>query len=189
MIKKRIFILLILLLNVNACVSINLPNIYIDTKNSNVNKDTSYKYLSNDSYYKFIKNNSYKLEDEKINKYIAYIDKYSKEYNIDPRIILALIAKESNFRESVVSSAGAIGLGQLMPLTAKDMGVDPYNPEENIKGTIKYLSWLLKINNGDLFKSLASYNIGPNAVNKADKIPTSVEKYANDILKNRETIV
>jgi soluble lytic murein transglycosylase-like protein len=187
--KKKIIFCIIALINTNACVSINLPSIYIENS-SNLSKDTSYKSLSNISYFNFIKRNSYKLEDEKINKYILYIEKYSKEYNVNPKIILSLIARESNFRENVVSSSGAIGLGQLMPETAKDMNVnDPYNPEENIKGTVKYISWLLKRNNGDLFKSLAGYNMGPGAVERTSKIPSSVEKYVNDILKNMETIV
>jgi hypothetical protein len=86
--------------------------------------------------------------------------------------VQAVIAQESGGQPRVVSKAGAIGLGQLMPATARGLGVtDPYNPEQNIKGTVKYLAQQLKTFGGDKQKALAAYNAGPGAVKKYGGIP------------------
>ena len=99
------------------------------------------------------------------------INKYSKQYNIEPNLVKAVVKVESGNNPNVVSKSGAIGLGQLTPNTAKAMGVNPYNPEDNIKGTVKYLDYLSKKFNGDTEKVIASYNAGPNAVKKHNGIP------------------
>lgn len=99
------------------------------------------------------------------------INKYSKQYNIEPNLVKAVVKVESGNNPNVVSKSGAIGLGQLTPSTAKAMGVNPYNPEDNIKGTVKYLDYLNKKFNGDTEKVIASYNAGPNAVKKHNGIP------------------
>jgi soluble lytic murein transglycosylase-like protein len=141
---------------------------------------------SNTNLRSFIVNNSYKLDQESVGVIADNVAYYSKINGLDPKLVLALMTKESSFRADVVSSAGAIGLGQLMPGTAKDMGVsNPYNPQENIMGTTKYLSWLFKRSNGNIDKALASYNMGPGAVDiytKAQKaFPAGVQKYVSDI--------
>ncbi len=97
------------------------------------------------------------------------------------------MSRESSFRSSVVSSSGAIGLGQLLTTTAKDMGItDPYNPEENIKATSKYLALMIKKWNGNVTLALASYKIGHGNVTKILKagkeLPDSTKRYINDIM-------
>lgn len=141
---------------------------------------------SNSEYTDFILKHSYKLGQEKAENIASLVSYYGKSYNVDPKLVLSLMAVESSFRADAVSSAGAVGLGQLMEGTAKDMGVtDRFDPEENIKGTVKYISWLSKLNNGDLDKILASYNYGPgavaNTVKKGTSLPASVQKYVSTI--------
>jgi soluble lytic murein transglycosylase-like protein len=81
-------------------------------------------------------------------------------YAVDPALVFAIIASESRGDPEAVSPSGAVGLMQLMPTTADALGVDPYKPEENIEGAVRYLSALL-----DEFKSvdlsLVAYNAGP----------------------------
>lgn len=101
----------------------------------------------------------------------SMINKYASKYNVEPNLVKAVVKVESGNNPNSVSKAGAIGLGQLTMSTAKAMGVNPYNPEDNIKGTVKYLDYLNKKFNGDTKKVLASYNAGPNAVQKHNGIP------------------
>ena len=101
----------------------------------------------------------------------SMINKYASKYNVEPNLVKAVVKVESSNNPNAVSKTGAIGLGQLMPSTAKAMGVNPYNPEDNIKGTVKYLDYLNKKFNGDTKKVLASYNAGPNAVQKHNGVP------------------
>lgn len=85
----------------------------------------------------------------------------SKQYGIDPDLVHAVIQQESGYRTDVESSAGAVGLMQLMKDTAKDLGVtDRTDPEQNIDGGIRYLKQMLEMNDNDLDAALASYNGG-----------------------------
>ena len=115
----------------------------------------------------------------------AYIMKYSKKYNVNPLIVTAMIQQESRFKHNSTSGAGAIGILQLMPFTAKDLGVNPYNLEENIAGGVKYFSYLLEENKRDVPLSLASYNAGLGAVQKYDGIPPYEETqgYVKNIME------
>src|SRR5690606_40470885 len=123
---------------------------------------TGYQTVSSKSLEKFIAKKNPWLSSEKKTQYAAFIDIYSQRYNLDPKIVTALIARESSFKYDAVSSAGAKGLGQLMDGTAKDMGVsNSFDPVENIKGTTKYLNWLMTRTDKDISKTLASYNMGP----------------------------
>ena len=82
----------------------------------------------------------------------------------------ANIEIESAYRQSAVSSAGAIGLGQLMPATARDLGVDPRDPLQNLDGSARYLAMMLELF-GDPRLALAGYNAGPDAVRQYNGIP------------------
>jgi soluble lytic murein transglycosylase-like protein len=155
---------------------------------------TGYQTNGNSSgYLNFIVNHSYRLDQNSVNNIADNVTYYSNINGIDPKLVLALMARESSFRTDAVSPAGAIGLGQLMPPTAKDMGVsDPFNLQENVKGTTKYLSWLSKRSNGNIDRILASYNMGPGAVDiylkNGKALPSSVQKYVSDIKSFYSTI-
>jgi len=82
----------------------------------------------------------------------------------------ANIEVESAYRQDAISSAGAIGLGQLMPATASDLGVDPRDPLQNLDGSARYLAMMLEIF-GDPHLALAAYNAGPDAVRQHSGIP------------------
>ena len=105
-------------------------------------------------------------------RYHKQIDYWGKRYDIDPNLIKAIIKAESGFDRYAVSRKGAQGLMQLMPDTAREMRVsDPFNPEQNIAGGVRYLRKLLKMFNGDLVLSLAAYNAGPGQVKRSGGVP------------------
>ena len=108
----------------------------------------------------------------KPSEFDAYIEKYSKFYDVDPKVIKAVIKAESNYAPGAVSKKGASGLMQLMPDTARDMGVNNiFDPEENIMGGVKYFSQLSKMYDGDLKKTLAAYDAGPGRVPSSGSLP------------------
>lgn len=109
---------------------------------------------------------------EVISKYDEIIETSAKEQNLDPNIIRAIIAAESNGNPYAISKAKAKGLMQLMDGTAKIMGVkNVFNPVDNINGGAKYFSYLVEKYDGDLKLALAAYNAGPGAVDKYNGIP------------------
>jgi len=96
----------------------------------------------------------------------------AENQGVDPRFIHAVIWQESKYDAHARSHAGAQGLMQLMPATAKRFGCEhPDNPEENITAGTKYLSWLLKRFSGNVELALAGYNAGEGSVDKYDGIP------------------
>lgn len=119
----------------------------------------------------FSARNSSKLE-VRLDKYKHLIESKAKKYNLDPTLLAGLLKQESNFNPYAVSNCGAMGLGQLMPDTARYLGVkDPFNAAQNIDGAAKYLSEQLKTFGGSIDKALAAYNAGPGAVKKYGGIP------------------
>jgi len=110
--------------------------------------------------------------DLKMRDYEPLIVQASTKYSVDPDIVRAVIKVESNFNNHAVSPKGAQGLMQLMPQTARELGVvDPFEPESNIHGGVLYLSRLLDTLNGDLQLSLAAYNAGLERVITRKEIP------------------
>lgn len=121
---------------------------------------------------------------EQIKNLISVI---SKKYNVDEKLVNAVIKQESGFNVKAKSKAGAMGLMQLMPATAKGLGVvDPYNPAQNIEGGVKYLRNLLKKYNGNVILALAAYNAGSGAVDKYSGVPPykETQNYVRSILAN-----
>lgn len=111
------------------------------------------------------------------------IIKEAKKQGLNPILALSVAKQESDFEKTAKSYVGAIGVFQLMPATAKDLGVNPYKPEENIKGGIKYLK-ALKEQFGSTKLALAAYNAGPGAVQRYNGVPPYSETriYVRNIL-------
>jgi len=101
----------------------------------------------------------------------SLINAAASQYHVDPKLVAAIAQAESGGNQEAVSSAGAVGVMQLMPDTAASLGVDPYNKEQNIEGGTKYIKEMLDTFNGDVKKAVAAYNAGPNAVSKYDGVP------------------
>jgi soluble lytic murein transglycosylase-like protein len=98
---------------------------------------------------------------------------------IDPRLVFAIIFAESNFDPLVRSPKGALGLMQLIPETAERFGVvDVWNPEENIRGGVAYLRWLLSYFRGDVWLAIAGYNAGEGTIDRFKGIPPYSETMA-----------
>jgi hypothetical protein len=113
------------------------------------------------------------------NPHVATAIEMAERYNLPRNVFLSLVQQESRFRPDAVSRAGALGLGQLMPGTARDLGVDPTNPEQNLEGSARYLRQQLDRFGGDMTLALAAYNAGPRRVAEAgNAIPNNAETQA-----------
>lgn len=103
-------------------------------------------------------------------QWVPHIEQAARRHGLDPRLLAALVKQESGFRADAGSHAGAIGLTQLMPGTARELGVDPHDPIANLDGGARYLSRQLD-RFGSVPLALAAYNAGPGRVAAAGGIP------------------
>lgn len=126
-------------------------------------------------------NKSLPLADQSLS---AMIDEAARKYHVDPKLVAAIAEVESGGNQEETSSAGAIGVMQLMPDTAAALGVNPYDKKSNIEGGAKYLRQMLDTFDGDIRKAVAAYNAGPNAVKNYGGIPPyrETQNYVNKVL-------
>ena len=119
-------------------------------------------------------------------KLSSIFDEAANTYQVDAKLLKSIAKAESNFRADAVSSAGAVGIMQLMPQTAAGLGVsDSYNAYENIMGGAKYISQLLEKYNGDVSLALAAYNAGGGNVDKYGGTPPfeETQNYVTKVLE------
>ncbi len=119
-------------------------------------------------------------------EYDRWINLSADKYKLDSSLIKAVIEVESNWDHRAVSPKGAMGLMQLMPETARMLGVrDPFDPQENIDGGSRYLAEQLHTFGGDFQLALAAYNAGPTVVSSVKRVPRirETEHYVKKVLK------
>jgi soluble lytic murein transglycosylase-like protein len=111
--------------------------------------------------------------------FAAIVQRAAVYYQLPAELLWAVIKVESNFRETAVSRAGACGLMQLMPSTARAIGLrDPLDPEQNILGGAYYLRHLANRYQGDIYYTLAAYNAGPGTVQRYGGVPPYPETHS-----------
>ncbi len=160
---------------------ISLADIYSFTDKDGVIHFTN---VPTDSRFKLIIKET-DIDDYRSLDYMSLISKISKKYRVDDALIRAIIKVESDFNPRAVSKAGAKGLMQLMPETAKDLGVENiFNPEENVEGGVKYLKSLIFRFEDNLPLAIAAYHAGGGAVKKYNAIPPfdSTQKFVKKVL-------
>jgi len=120
-------------------------------------------------------------------KYTPLIEEAATKHGIDPKLVHAVIYAESAYNATATSSAGAVGLMQLMPATAQQYGaLNRKDPKQNIFAGTRYLKYLLGLFKNDVSLSIAAYNAGENAVKKYDnQVPPypETQKYVKEVLR------
>ncbi|MBI5590555.1 MAG: lytic transglycosylase domain-containing protein [Deltaproteobacteria bacterium] len=114
------------------------------------------------------------------------------QYQLSPKLIKGVIKAESNYDANAISPAGAQGLMQLMPGTARDMGVsNPFDIKQNIDGGVRYLRKMMDMFGGNVRKALSAYNAGPETVKRYNgDVPYSeTRQYVDRVIDNTKTAV
>lgn len=115
--------------------------------------------------------------------YRGEVDRLARQYALNPQLVSALMAVESDFNPEALSPKGAQGLMQLMPLIARHYQVyNPFDPPQNIEGGIRYLSDLLRLFDQQLPLALAAYNGGEGLVRQHGAVPPFLQSYVNKVL-------
>ncbi|WP_241557419.1 lytic transglycosylase domain-containing protein [Croceibacterium ferulae] len=116
--------------------------------------------------------------------YAAKVAELAQRYDLSPTLIEALVWQESRWRADARSPVGARGLAQLMPGTARDLGVNPDDPFANLEGGARYLREQIDRFGGDIERALAAYNAGPGRVERAGGIPRirETQSYVSSIM-------
>lgn len=131
--------------------------------------------------------NTTTLDSMKKTKYDSFFKEAAKKYGVSESLLKGIAMAESNFNANDVSSAGAMGVMQLMPETARELGVtDPYDPEQNIMGGAKCISQKLKEFNGNVELALAAYNAGSGAVRRNGGVPSYCKIYVSRVLSYKK---
>ncbi|HEV7501892.1 MAG TPA: lytic transglycosylase domain-containing protein [Vicinamibacteria bacterium] len=123
------------------------------------------------------------------NDLAALIVAAARRHHLDPELVRAVVSVESGFRPDAVSPKGAQGLMQLMPATARSLGVkDPFDPADNVDGGVRYLRALIDRYDGDVKRALAAYNAGMGAVARHGGIPPYPETlvYVSKVLQRAQ---
>jgi soluble lytic murein transglycosylase-like protein len=124
---------------------------------------------------------------ERYQRYNSHITEAARLYQLPEAFLRAVMHVESDYDPNVVSVDGAMGLMQLMPFTAQRMGVtNPFDPRQNILGGARFLRILANQWNGDLVRTLASYNAGSGAVERYNGVPpyTETRRYVNRVIRH-----
>jgi soluble lytic murein transglycosylase-like protein len=152
-----------------------------------------YQFVGYDRMDALIRKYNANLSQAEVDKIKMSINLYSREKNLDPRLVLALMARESRFDPMAVSSSGAVGLGQIMPGNYGELGIsNPNDIDQNVRGTIYYFRQKLDEwtgNSRQLELGLASYLRGTGDVRRAnEQLDAHAQSYVDEILRIRASV-